>query len=336
MANYFFHPAWQGEDSPSSIEACEALLSEYFEGECVVTGSGRSAIDILMRHVGLNRYRSRVALSPMISRCVLDVTVIHAYPVAPTVEQKYDLVLRYHQMGIPQREVSEDVPVIEDICHAFFTDFGKCLAEVGKRWAVFSLPKFFPTAGMVGGIVVQDRYEARALRELRDRSTVITDAEQRLQEADFQQAYAGDPKYSDRLEMLYLKRRLNSRCHSRDLVGFPLDLKALNAVRLRRRDVIQYLLESIDDQMFPPSWHEQLDSWLPFALPIFLNSEESMNMAAFELNSRGIQSGIYSIDVNRNQADPNLQRALVVPCHHQLSGAACDMIVSVLKGQMKQ
>lgn len=335
MANYFFHPAWQGDVGPLSIDACEALLSEHFEGECVVTGSGRSAIDILMRHVGLNRYRSRVALTPMISRCVLDVTVIHAYPVDPTGKEKYDFVLRYHQMGIPQKKVSDDVPVIEDICHAFFADLGKFLPEAGKRWAVFSLPKFFPTAGMVGGIVVQDRYEARALRELRDRSTVITDAEQQLQEVDFQQAYSGDPRYSDRLEMLYLKRRLNSRCHSRDLVGFPLDLKALNALRLRRRDVIKYLLDSIDDRMFPPSWHEQLDSWLPFALPIFLNSGERMNTVAFELNLRGIQSGIFSIDVNRNQADPNLQRALVVPCHHQLSVAACDIIVSVLRGQTK-
>jgi dTDP-4-amino-4,6-dideoxygalactose transaminase len=335
MANYFFHPAWQGDVGLLSIDACEALLSEHFEGECVVTSSGRSAIDILMRHVGLNRYRSRVALTPMISRCVLDVTVIHAYPVDPTGKEKYDFVLRYHQMGIPQMEVSDDVPVIEDICHAFFADLGKCLPEAGKRWAVFSLPKFFPTAGMVGGIVVQDRYEASALRELRDRSEVITDAEQQLQEVDFQQAYAGDPRYSDRLEMLYLKRRLNRRCHSRDLAGFPLDLKALKALRLRRRDVMQHLLESIDDQMFPPSWYEQLDSWLPFALPIFLNGEERMNAAAFELNSKGIQAGIYSIDVNRNQTDPNLQRALLVPCHHQLSGAVCDMIVSVLRGSAK-
>jgi dTDP-4-amino-4,6-dideoxygalactose transaminase len=185
---------------------------------------------------------------------------------------------------------------------------------------------------MAGGIVVQDRYEASALRELRDRSAVISDAEQQLQAADFQQAYEGDPRYSDRLEMLYLKRRLNSRCHSRDLAGFPLDLKALKALRSRRRDVMQHLLESLDDQMFPSSWHEQLDSWLPFALPVFLNSEKQMNAAAFELNARGIQSGVYSIDVHRDQINPNLQRALLVPCHHQLSRAACDVILSVLNG----
>lgn len=314
------------------MEACEELLGEHFGHECVVTGSGRSAIDLAMREAGLNRYRSRVALTPMISRCVLDVAVLHAYPVNPDGNDRHDLVLRYHQMGIPQIGEGFHVQVIEDLCHAFFADPAAFVPEAGKGWAVFSLPKFFPVAGMAGGIVVRDRDEARALRALRDRSVPLTDAEQRSQAEVFQRAYAGDPRYSDCLEMLYLKRRLNSRCHPRDLAGFPVNAKALGEVCSRRREVMHRLLEKLDANMFPSSWHAQLDYWLPFALPVFLDSEEQMNAAARVLNASGMQCGVYSIDVACNQAQPDLQRAVVVPCHQQLNDVSCDMIISALKG----
>lgn len=330
MEKIFFHPTWKRITSYSSVEACEDLLGKHFGGECVVTGSGRSAIDILMRYNKLSRYSSRVSVTPMISRCVLDVTVNHAYPVDPSKNEKHDLVLRYHQMGLPQKDTIFTTPVIEDICHSFFLDLSECSLKVGKRWAVFSLPKFFPIAGMAGGIVVEDKAEASELRKLRDLSALITDSEQRLQSEEFQLAYGGDPHYSDRLEMVYLKRRLNSKCHPMDIAGFPLDLHELNAVRLRRNQVMTRLLEPLYEKNFPYSWYGKLGAWLPFALPIFLCNEERMNKVALELNSQGIQSGVYSIDIARNQTAPNFKRAVVVPCHHQLSDRTCEIIISTL------
>jgi dTDP-4-amino-4,6-dideoxygalactose transaminase len=332
LKQHFFHPVWEGGEAPASVEACEAVLGAHFGHECVVTGSGRSALDLAMRQAGLGRYRSRIALTPMISRCVFDVAVIHAYPVDPAGREHHDLVLRYHQMGIPQAGGDFSVPVIEDICHAFHADPHACVPQAGKGWAVFSLPKFFPVAGMAGGIVVRDRDEAQALRTMRDRSPPLSDAEQRSQAEDFQRAYGGDPSHADRLEMLYLKRRLNSRCHVADLAGFPPAASALHIQTSRRREVMRHLLAGLDESLFPDSWHGQLESWLPFALPVFLDGEERMNAAAGSLNATGIQSGVYSIDVARNQAQPDMRRAVVVPCHQQLDDAACDMIVSALKG----
>lgn len=331
MEKFFFHPTWQGGDSPASVAACEAVLGEHFGHECVVTGSGRAAIDLVLRQSGLNRYRSRVALTPLISRCVLDVVVNHAYPIDPAENGVHDLVVRYHQMGIPQTGVGFNVPVIEDICHAFFADPDVCIPDAGKGWALFSLPKFFPMAGMGGGIVTRDADEAHALRSLRDHSEPLTDAEQRSQQEDFHLAYSGDPRYNLTLEMLYLKRRLNHRCHIRDISGFPSTIKALEMVRLRRRAVMERLLEALGEDMFPPSWQGKIAAWLPFALPIFLDSEERMNAAVKSLCAHGIQSGVYSIDVARDQAQPKLQRAVVVPCHQQLNDATINLTVSALK-----
>ena len=330
MEKHLFQPVWKSDKGPASIEACEELLGEHFGHECVVTGSGRSAIDLTMRMAGLNRYRNQIALTPMISKCVLEVLVNHGYPVDPAGKNRHELVLRYHQLGIPQKIGVFRVPVIEDICHAFFANSSVCVPRSGNGWAVFSLPKFFPVAGMTGGIVVRDIDEARALRELRDRSIPLTDAEQLSQQEDLQHAYTEDPRFAGRLEMLFLKRRLNSRCHPLDLAGFPSTLKGIEDIRLRRCAIIQRLLGALDPQLFPTSWHRQLNSWLPFALPVFLNSEERMNAAKKELNSNGISCNVFSIDVARNQAQPDLQQALVVPCHQQLSDITCNMIASAL------
>ena len=127
------------------------MLEEWFGSPVVLASSGRGAIKLALREFGLNRYRHRVALPRMISGCVLDAVVQHAFPIDAAGKDEFDLTLLYHQYGFSQL-MEPAGPTIEDICHAFFAS-----CKTGRRpWrgqmAVFSLSKFFRTSTMVGGL----------------------------------------------------------------------------------------------------------------------------------------------------------------------------------------
>jgi hypothetical protein len=290
------------------VAEAEAILQEWFEAEVVLTSSGRAGLLLCMQAFGLNRYRDRVALPRMISGCVLDAVIRCGFPVDPATTNEANLTLHYHQYGYPQI-YRPDGLVLEDICHSFFaTPTSGARPWTGKA-AVFSLPKFFKTASMVGGIVTTDVQLARQLRAARGHP---------------KSAAPMDLSYSAALsaggatiEHFYLDRLLCAGVDEADLGGFPRGVNDICRIGQERRAILDRLL-SASTADYPPGWLQMLGQSLPFAFPVF-GTEEKLAALDQELKRMDVIAGVYSIDIERDMSAPRYRKAVLVPCHGFIS-----------------
>src|SRR5690606_18067530 len=132
----------------------------------------RSGLLLWLSAIGLSRYRSRIAIPRMISACVVEAVIQRGFPVdAAEHAGGADATIVYHQYGIPQSgDVRPAGDVVEDVCHAFFASESSGSRPFIGNAAVFSLPKFFGSATMCGGVATKDHRLAAEIRSIRDSS----------------------------------------------------------------------------------------------------------------------------------------------------------------------
>ncbi|PIR83421.1 hypothetical protein COU19_00470 [Candidatus Kaiserbacteria bacterium CG10_big_fil_rev_8_21_14_0_10_56_12] len=307
--------------STISVEEMEALLTEWFDAPVVLTSSGRAAILLVLQELGFNRYTHRVALPRMISKCVLDAIVYQAFPVdvARTPRAETDATVFYPQYGFVQTKAPEGL-VIEDRAHAFFATLGR---PAPKTFAIVSLPKFFSTTTMVGGVMVADVDMARRLRERRD-SAPKKDTRTIQEESMLFRATATEGT----LPRLYTARLLNPRIADAELGGLPTTLFEMAETRRKRAFVMETLLQ-VAEPLVPPGWAEMLAANLPYALPLLAAARvlEDMNQ---NLRDKGIESDIYHVDVSRDMFNPSYTRMLLIPYSHATEGGALTDMTDIL------
>lgn len=297
------------------MAGAEAVLSDWYEAPVILTSSGRGAILLCLRQFGLNRYRDNIALPKMISACVLDAVTRQGFPVDAASGQARALTIFYHQYGFAQL-ARPDGPALEDICHSFFATEHTGARKWKGKAAIFSLPKFFRTADMAGGIVTPDAQVAAQLREARDAAGAGSPADL---------AQASGPK----LEHIYLDRLLHPAITAAQLGGLPASLAEIRASGTRRRDIIdQYLAASAPFAM-PAGWRDLLRATLPFVFPVF-GPEAALRRLDAALQEISIQAGLYRIDTARDMAAPVLASALLVPCHQHIGPGVCAGIARLI------
>ena len=314
----------------ATVADCESVLSDWFEAPVILTSSGRAAMRLYFFTKGLSRYRHRVALPRLISGCVMDVVIRHAFPVDPAAANAADCdaAIVYHQYGLPQlsRPAGPARLICEDICHAFFAS-----AATGARtWrgevAVFSLPKAFRTSAMCGGLVVPDRELAARLRDLRDASPRPRDTDRRREGEDFRRAVRqGGPD----LEMIYLQRLLNPHILDSELGGVPNSLEDIRTIGRRRRRTLQRLVARLPKSLWPEGWSDWLVDAMPFACPVF-GPPEALAADDAALRGIGVKAGLYQIDIARNADAPVYRPSLLIPCHHDIPDDLTDEIGDIL------
>ncbi len=306
------------------------MISEFHEVHCVLTSSGRAAIRLCFEAMGLSRYNSTIAAPRMISRCVLDVLVRFGFPLDASAAQSADACLRYHQYGVAQADFAHGPRYLDDVCHAFFWSGNRG----GKGWAgdfaAFSLPKFFATRGMAGGLLVKDAALAEALRARRDASAPPTPEARRREAQIFAAAYEGDPAHAEDLEHLYLQRTLRLRCNAEDLCGMPARTRAMRDTRARRAEILERLVTAAPARLLPPGWPQVLAQSLPFALPLFFSDAAERDKAGAAVAALGMLNGVYTIDKARRQAAPQPARALLIPCHDEIADVDIEALAGVL------
>jgi len=305
--------------SSISVEEMEALLSDWFGGHVVLTSSGRSALLLVLEELGFSRYVHRVALPRLISKCVLEAAICSAFPVDVAEHTTADATLRYHQYGFLQLTRPQGV-VIDDIAQAFFS-----IADKGAPRAItiFSLPKFFPTTTMVGGVILADADLARRIRVRRDVAPAKSADVLAKESATFIQG-------TD-LALLYTARLLNPRIDSSELGGLPTTHAELEEIRRKRGEVMETLLEAAP-HLVPPGWASMLRENLPYAFPVSAPRDvlERLNR---ELQKVGVESDIYHIDVNRDMMHPKYEEMLLVPYSHLVPEPALHDMVSILSSK---
>ena len=305
------------------VARLERVLSDWFGRHVVLLASGRTGLALLLAIKGLHRYRDTMLVPAYLSRCVINAVTHHAMPV---LAGPSSAALLYHQFGFDQRGGPRSGVIVEDIAHAFFArpDTGE------RRWrsdaAIFSLPKFFGTAGLGGGVVVAD--EALAA-EVRARAAGATRADQDTRDW-MRSVVAGvrdsRPGAADWLDAVYELLFTFPAPESADLAGMPDSVAGIAEVGAARAECVAALRSGLPRA----GWEAMGDDVLvPYALPYF-GERPALERIDAALAAQGIHAGVYHLDVNRDMSDPEFRPCVLLPCHQGLGADDVSRICSAV------
>jgi hypothetical protein len=311
------------------VTSCEKLLKEWFGKEVVLTASGRTSLHLYLTIRGFQRYKHKLEVPPFLSRCVINALTPTVFPVESPL--KSDGVMLYHQYGFPQRSFPNVEFVIEDIAHSFFST-----ANSGNRtWvgesAIFSLQKFFPMNGLIGGIIVQDTEVATNIRHAVNSSLdERADIRDWMREVlfDFYKAESEADILVDSAFELLLKY---VRPDPINLGGFPTSLEDVAEAGEARKSRIEIFKAFHGHESFPERFWDARELIIPFAIPYFgqggIDVLPYINSA---LADQGVRAGIYHVDINRNMGNPDYRRCVLVPCHQEISLSDFENICRII------
>jgi hypothetical protein len=281
---------------------------------------GPDGLHLFLRVCGFRRNEHRVQVPGFLSRCVINAITHTAFPVLEPADA--NMILLYHAFGFPQRRGRDSSPMIEDIAHAFFGD-----ATTGERpWlgqaAVFSLAKFFPMAGLAGGLVLRDEETAEAIRALANTAPPEPPGVRTWMRTVMASGYTEGASHGERLfiegayELLYQFVRPDPA----DLAGFPNSLDGIRKVAALRAERVSYYHEFFRGSACPSEFWESREQLLPFVLPYFGSGDpERLRRVDRALAEQGVSAGLYHVDLNRGAQRPNYRECLLLPCHHAIS-----------------
>lgn len=315
---------------PESIEAVEAVLAEWFARPVVLLSSARAGLRLLLELHGMNRHRDHLYLPPFLARCVLNAVTYNAFPVHDGASAGATLL--YHQYGFPQRHIPEGL-VIEDAAHAFFAS-GKSGARTWRGPAIFSLPKFFPVAGLCGGVVAVDERQADALRAAAREALPAPAGVREWMRAVYAAWRDGEPpggtEGAQWLEPVYELLYQFPTADIDDLAGVPATVEGLAAAGRRRAEHVARLRDRFgpqvgNDGFWPPG------DVAPYAVPYFGTGDPAkLHEIDTALGANGIEAGVYHVDVRRDMVEADYRQCVLVPCHQQLSATDMDRICTVI------
>jgi hypothetical protein len=307
-------------DRPAlDVDQTEALLHDWFERPVILLASGRTALRIALAEYGLTRYDDRIWVPWFLSRCVLSAVTHQAFPVE--CPHSASGTLLYHQYGFRVRDHPRD-PVVEDIAHSFFAG-----PRTGRRaWrgelAIFSLPKFFPTAGFAGGLLASSEEHAAKIRSA-TRNTAASSATCTWMREVYQLSFPGSRRYEpgaatwldSASELLFQYPAPDPEA----LAGLPssrAEIEAVGEVRDERARRFRELFVTHDLSEFWPAEEDIL----PYALPFFAQAGlPALARARSALDTLGIRSDVYRVNVARSMLSPTYRPCLLVPGHQQMN-----------------
>jgi len=150
-----------------SVVSLSKYIEEFFEHRyhgayAVFMPSGRSAITLILQHLGISR-RDHVWIPPYSSHCVVNAVGYVGTP-SPQKNDSNTVGICFHQWGFVKK-LSHNSPIIEDSVVSLITSVGGLFPNDG-RFEILSLSKIF--ASICGGLILCQRAkDAKALRDLR-------------------------------------------------------------------------------------------------------------------------------------------------------------------------
>ncbi len=149
---------------PKLYENIEGFFNDlYPNAHSVLTPSGRSALTMIIRHLGMTR-RDHVLIPPYSSHCVIN-SIGYVSTPTPMESPNIKSSLVFHQWGYPQMSKTDHL-VIEDSVDSLIPKGGSLFPNDGL-FEILSLPKIFGC--LIGGIILcQNADDAEALKKIRD------------------------------------------------------------------------------------------------------------------------------------------------------------------------
>jgi hypothetical protein len=177
-------------------------------------------------------------------------------------------------------------------------------------------------------LVLANNARSAQLREMRDGASAALKARRDRRAGEVGSARNAEAQGD--IETLYLRRLLNPELLNEETGGLPGSTNEIRAVGHTRQENLGQLVEAAGRTGFPPGWVELLINALPFALPVFAE-DEMLKKANAGLSEIGVVAGEYQIDVARDMSSPRHEKAVLVPCHHEIPTSKLDEMVRLLR-----
>jgi hypothetical protein len=318
----------------------KALRAHLRTDALYLTNAARSGIIVGLRAAGRGRH-DEIFIPPFLSACVLDALNRGGFP-ALRFSEKTRAVLLYHHWGFPQnfplirRHLEgRDVFVLEDCAHGFWgrsNGFG--IGEFGDM-AVFSLPKIFPItyAGLVRVNAPHLREEVE--RQLRYRITFRERWQALKGERTYVRFYMqppgkrARPDYAVDLQKWYVTLMTHPAC--KGIRGrLPRSEQDLRAVFKKQNGHFRRFLEAMPERTFMLEGDEP-QTMAPLCFPFIHPDRAVLEKADAWLKARGVMTGIYHFDVQRNMFQPEYRPCLPVPLYASMDEEVIKSFIKTFK-----
>lgn len=318
-------------------KAPAALKNDILQGIQLV-GSGKGAISLVLRYLTekkiLANRLDEIMVADWIAYGVYNQMQPYAF-LAKKVSERTKALFVYHQYGFPQNmdailefARAKNLLVIEDCAHAAFSSYkGKRLGTFGD-FSVYSFSKWLFCFALGGVTSKREDFHAFAKKAISHTpfgTTFIKDSvkflyeRSRFSNSKLLQMYANflcDASYA-----FYGKALKPGNAAVR-----LLEAKIGNEVDLRQKRY-QYFLERTDASGITD--HLEREGVAPYVIPI--RCKEAKNKEIVDaLARRGIMTGIYNFDVNKNMLAPQFTHCVLIPCHSGISNEVFDEIISLI------
>lgn len=326
-----------GWSSPMPSDMANAELCNLLDSIKIV-GSGKGAIAIILRYLTekkiiLDKF-DEVLVSDGIGFWVYNHFQPFCFPVKKYSE-KTKAMFVYHQYGFPQDmdkimefALDKKLIVIEDCAHALASEYrGKPLGSFGD-FSIYSFSKWFFCFAL-GGVKSKfedfNDYTDKSLINVPFGLTFIKDSAKFLYEySEFSSSkklkrfakyflYATYALYGEALKPSRLARNL-------------LFSKIDKEVQLRRKRY-SYFLERTNHLGICD--HLEKDGITPYVIPIYSRDLNNENIIK-KLHERGVITGLYRFDINRNMLSPKFVPCVWVPCHSRISDNIFSDITEII------
>lgn len=314
-----------------TVPDCENILAEWFGKPVILFSSARSGIDAFLRVKGFSRYENKLQIPSYLSRCVVNSLTPTVFPIEFSVRDKKTNFLLYHQYGFPQHFHPKDC-LIEDIAHTFFASSQSGIRQWSGEIAAFSLPKFFSTAGCVGGLIVKNKKLLAKLKNFIAESPELDEKSKDYMRHIIKGSFSGDPRQQLFLESAYELLLKFYKPDKTNLIGFPTSLKEIKKIGEERVERINLFFSYFSQKVYSSDFWGLKDKIIPFALPYFGNGDiDQLEMIDQNLKEIGVKAGIYNLDVARDMRRPRYKKCLLLPCHQNIPLNIFEQICQIIK-----
>lgn len=304
-----------------------------------LVGSGKGAIALVFRYLTEKKIISNkldeVLVPDWLGYWVYNQMHPFIFP-TKNFSSRTKILFVYHQYGFPQDmdkilEFAKDkkLVVIEDCAHALASYYkGKSLGSFGD-FAIYSFSKWFFCFAL-GGVCSKFAdfygYAEKALVESPLGLTSLKDAAKFLYERSTFSTIFPMPRFSN----LFVKMTYavyGEALRSSRLGRYLLYAKIENEITARRKRYLEFLEQAghlgICD-------HLEKEDVTPYVIPILIPESKNKNLVQ-ALRERGIWSGVYHFDINRNLLSPKFVPCVLIPCHSGISNDNFEVIIKTVK-----
>lgn len=319
---------------PSKISIAEAedYLSVFWQKETVVLSSAMTGIYAALKFAGLKRM-DHILVPEFLCQTLHYILNTSSFPVK-YFDSRTKAMLLLHQWGYPQN-LDQVLPlarknnlfIIEDCAHSIDSQYkGQNIGSFGDL-AVFSFAKTMGTC--IGGTLISDNKQIiNYVKNLRAQKRGLPNHLFNILVFRAAKKHYFENKRYSILDLIYLKSIDFPNISSQALNLFPPNIEILKKTLQKRKANYELVKKNIKQNYLKVDNNPDINV-NPLCVPVFLPADK-LETAKKQLQENDFFVEILHFDINRNIFEPNYQKCLALPCHHQLTSGQLDLMIEII------